>query len=81
MERRISAHTQFSAQTVGCSWGGQYSLEEDVFVGMTILRAASKMPFSGSTGVGRAAFRASRAQKSYKQDDLIKKKKKRIVGA
>lgn len=52
-------------------------LRRTFFVGMTILRAASKMPFSGSTGVGWAAFRASRAQKSYKQDDLIPKKKKK----
>lgn len=56
--------------------GADSSLEEDVFVGMTILRAASKMPFSGSTGVGRAAFRASSAQKGSKEDDLIPEKKK-----
>lgn len=55
--------------------GADSSLEEDVFVGMTILRAASKMPFSGSTGVGRAAFRASSAQKGSKEDDLIPEKK------
>lgn len=51
-------------------------------MGMTILRAASKMPFSLSTGVGRAAFRASSAQKGSEEDDLIPEKKiKKIKGA
>lgn len=39
-----------------------------------IFERCFEVPFSGSTGAGRTAYSASRAQRGSKEDDLIPEK-------